>query len=103
LRLVPDFDTPLCDGATHTDVVAVNPTISSYTSTGVPFKTGSAIASAFVTDCSTDPNTFVQTCDNASTGPVTVKISDGSSYAEAMTSRPRVPQRSTGSSLGVGN
>lgn len=70
---------PLCDGATHTAVVAVYPTISGYTSTGVPFKTGAANGSASVTDCSTDPNTFIQTCDDASTGPLTVKISSGSS------------------------
>jgi hypothetical protein len=70
---------PMCDGATHTDVVAVYPSISSYTSTGVPFKAGAANASASVSDCSLDPSTFIQTCDNASTGPVTVKISSGNS------------------------
>jgi hypothetical protein len=59
--------------------VAVYPTISSYTSTGVPFKAGAATASASLTDCSTDPTTFIQTCDDASTGPLTVKISSGNS------------------------
>lgn len=73
------FSSPLCDGAIHTDVVAVYPSISSYTSTGIPFKTGAAVASASVSDCTLDPTTYTQTCDNASTGPVTVKISSGSS------------------------
>jgi hypothetical protein len=71
---------PLCDGATHTSVVAVYPSISGYTSTGVPFKTGAAVATAYVYDCTTDPNTWwTQTCDNTSAGPMTVKISSGNS------------------------
>lgn len=73
------FTPPLCDGATHTDLVAIYPSISGYTSTGVPFKPGAAIASASVYDCATDPNTWIQTCDNTSTGPVAVKISSGNS------------------------
>jgi hypothetical protein len=73
------FIAPLCDGATHTDVLSVYPSISSYTSTGVPFKTGAAVASASLYDCNTDPTTFMQTCDNASTGPTTVKLSGGRS------------------------
>jgi hypothetical protein len=67
---------PVCDGATHTAVVAVYPSTSSYTATGVPFKKGAAVANASVTDC-----VYVwptQTCDDASAGPLTVKIRSGS-------------------------
>jgi hypothetical protein len=71
--------TPLCDGTSHTDVVQVYPTISGYTSTGVPFKPGAAVATAFLYDCSTDPLTYQQICDNFSTGPMAVKISNGNS------------------------
>jgi hypothetical protein len=72
------FISPLCDGATHTATAAVYPSISSYTSTGIPFKSGAAVASASVSDCTADPTTWwIQTCDNASMGPVTVKISSG--------------------------
>ena len=72
--------TPICDGATHTDTVAIYPTVSGYTATGVPFKTGDAIASAFLNVCGPDPNNpWNQICDNASSGSAPVKINSGKS------------------------
>ena len=72
--------TPICDGATHTGVVAVYPSVSGYTSTGVPFKTGEAVASSTIYDCGQDPNnSWNEICDQASSDSVTVKISSGKS------------------------
>ncbi len=68
---------PICDGASHSGVASVYPSISGYTSTGTPFKEGAAVASGGLDDCTVDPNTYIQTCDSASAGSVSVKITGG--------------------------